>query len=103
MEKIHSKLLIDKILEIIEASDKKCDIGLVHNNEHIELLNIKLMEEVNEYIESNDIEKLADILEIIYSIVKQREISIDELESIRIKKNEERRSLEKRIKLAKVY
>ncbi len=102
-EKIYNKLVRDKIPEIIETDNRKCEVELVDKNELIELLNIKLLEEVNEYLESSDIEELADILEVIYSIIKQRDISIDEVESIRIKKNNERGGFDKGIKLIKVY
>lgn len=102
-EKVYNKLVRDKIPEIIESDNRKCEVELVDKNEFIKLLNAKLLEEVNEYLVSNNIEELADILEVIYSIVKQRKISIDEVERIRINKKNERGSFDKGIKLIKVY
>ena len=53
-------------------------------------MNTKLQEELDEYLESGQIEELADILEIIYAIIDFKEISREELEKIRKEKQKER-------------
>lgn len=102
-EKIYNKLVRDKIPQIIKKDNKEYEIEIVEKDELIKLLNLKLQEEVTEYLESNDIEELADILEVIYGILDSRNISKKKLEDIRIKKKEERGGFEEGVKLIKVY
>ncbi len=101
-EEIYNKLVRDNIPEIIASSNKKCEIKIVEKDELTELLNLKLQEEVSEYLESNEVEELADILEVIYGILDSKNISKEELEDIRIKKKEERGGFKEGIKLIKV-
>lgn len=102
-KKTYNKLVRDGIPAIIEASGKRCTVETVEGKELIKLLNQKLQEEVDEYIASNDVEELADIMEVIYSILHNKGIAIEELESIRLGKKEERGGFSKGIKLLKVY
>jgi predicted house-cleaning noncanonical NTP pyrophosphatase (MazG superfamily) len=102
MEIIYNKLVRDRIAEIIKKSGKKYEVEIVDNAEYKLLLNKKLLEEVNEYLETENIEEIADILEVLYSIMKYENIDKEEIERIRMKKNQERGSFEKRIKLIKV-
>ena len=101
--KIHNKLVRDNIPDIIEAGGKECTVEIVDGEELVKLLNEKLQEEIDEYIASNDIEELADIMEVIYGILHNRGITIEELETIRLKKKEERGGFSKGIKLLKVF
>ena len=56
-----------------------------------------MVEEVKEYLESQETEELADIVEVIYSIVKSKNISLEDFEKIRIDKVEKRGGFDKRI------
>ena len=56
-----------------------------------------MVEEVKEYLESQETEELADIVEVIYSIVKLKNISLEDFEKIRIDKVEKRGGFDKRI------
>jgi len=91
-EKIHNKLVRDDIPKVIEENNKKCETEIVKGEELSKLLNEKLQEEVNEYLESYDIEELADILEVIHGILHNKGVTIEELEAIRTKKKEKRRT-----------
>jgi len=102
-EKIYNKLVRDRIPEVIANSNKQYETKIVEGNDLKELLNLKLQEEVSEYLETNDIEELADIMEVVYGILDSRNITKEELEVIRIKKKEERGGFTKGIKLIKVY
>ena len=62
-------------------------------------LNKKLQEEVKEYLEDNNVEELADIVEVIYGILNSMNVSIKEFEKIRINKQEKRGAFEKKIYL----
>ena len=52
----------------------------------------KLVEEVEEYLESQEPEELADVVEVIYSIVKSKNISLEDFEKIRMNKAEKKGS-----------
>lgn len=101
--KVYNKLVRDNIPDIIEAGNKKCKTEIVKGEELARLLNEKLQEEVDEYIVSGEIEELADIMEVIHSILHNRGVTVEELEAIRLRKKEERGGFSKRIKLLEVF
>ena len=70
--KIYNKLVRDKIPEIIKKNGSSCEVRKLSDNEYIEMLDAKLIEEVKEYQESQDIEEIADILEVLMAITKSR-------------------------------
>ncbi|MGB4313001.1 MAG: nucleoside triphosphate pyrophosphohydrolase, partial [Natronincolaceae bacterium] len=100
--KIYNKLIRDNIPDIIRVGGKECTVETVEGEELIKLLNEKLQGEVDEYIVSNDIEELADIVEVIYGILHNRGVTVEELENIRLKKKGERGGFSKGIKLLEV-
>ena len=69
--------------------------------EYINELNKKLQEETNEYLEDNNVEELADIVEVIYAILDLKNVSIDEFETIRKSKVEKRGAFKNKIFLEK--
>ena len=93
----YNKLVRDKIPEIIEAENKKPIFRTLDDEEYIVELERKLYEETNEYLESESIEELADILEIVYSLCEANGQSIHELEKICNAKRENRGGFSKRI------
>ena len=97
--KVYNKLVRDKITDIIEADGRKAKYRILDNNEYKEELNKKLQEEVKEYLEDKNVEELADIIEVIYGILNSMEVSIEEFEKIRIKKQQERGAFYKKIYL----
>ena len=60
---------------------------------------LKQLPEVKEYLEDNNVEELADIVEVIYGILNSMDVSIKEFEKIRINKQEQRGAFEKKIYL----
>jgi len=103
MQSTHYKKLVrDKIPEIIEASGKTCSWEVLLDDEYVKKLNEKLLEEVNEYIETGSIEELADINEVIKAILEHKGISEEEVEELRLKKLEIRGGFKKRIVLKRV-
>lgn len=52
-----------------------------------------------EYLDDNNIEELADIVEVVYGILNSMDVTIDEFEKVRIKKQEERGAFNKKIYL----
>jgi predicted house-cleaning noncanonical NTP pyrophosphatase (MazG superfamily) len=85
-----NKAIRDKIPEIIAESGKKFNLKQLDDESFLAELEKKLIEEVNEYTESKDVEELADLLEVIYRISELRGVSSDELDEIRKEKAEKR-------------
>ena len=97
MTKIYNKLVRDRIPEIIEASGNKCKTKILSDREYLEMIDAKLDEELAEYHKDQNIEELADLLELIYAAAIARGYSIEELESTRTDKAQKRGSFDKRI------
>ena len=76
--------------EIIAESGKKYNLKQIDNASFLAEIEKKLIEEVNEYAESKDVEELADLLEVIYRISELRGVNSDELDEIRKDKAEKR-------------
>jgi len=87
---LHNKAIRDKIPEIIAESGKKCNTKQLDDESFLAEIEKKLIEEVNEYTESKDVEELADLLEVIYRISELRGINSVELDKIRKDKAEKR-------------
>lgn len=98
----YNKLVRDKIPEIIETSGKKCEIQVLKDDAYLEMLEIKLDEELKEYHESHEVEELADILEVIYALANASSISKEHLEDIRKLKAEKRGAFDRKILLKSV-
>ena len=98
----YDKLIRDKIPEIIEQSGKKSIVEVMDNDTYIEYLEQKLNEELAEYQQDKSIEKLADLLEVMYVVVTARGYSVEELERIRLEKAEKRGAFEKKLLLKSV-
>ena len=88
--KKYNKVIRDKIPEIIAESGKKYNLKHLDNASFLAELEKKLIEEVNEYVQSKDVEELADMLEVIYRISELRGVNSDELDEIRKDKAEKR-------------
>ena len=87
---LYNKAIRDKIPEIIAESGKKCNTKQLDDESFLAEIEKKLIEEVNEYSESKDVEELADLLEVIYRISELRGVNSDELDKIRKEKAKER-------------
>lgn len=97
--KRYNKLVRDKIIDIIETDGRIAKYRILDDNEYRQELNKKLQEEVKEYLEDNNVEELADIVEVIYGILNSMNVSIQEFEKVRINKQEKRGAFEKKIYL----
>lgn len=97
--KIYNKLVRDKIVDIIEGEGRKVNYIILDDKDYRKELNKKLQEEVKEYLEDNNVEELADIVEVIYGILNSMNVSIEDFEKVRMDKKEKRGDFEKRIYL----
>ena len=95
--KIYNKLVRDNIEEIMIANGAKPVTRIWSNDEYLKELNKKLLEEVKEYLESDEIEELADIEEVILAILNVKGETKDKLEEIRKNKVLKRGSFNKKI------
>lgn len=86
--KEYNKLVRDKIPEIIRADGKECEVRIAEGKEKCELLEKKLMEEVNEFLEDKNLEELADVMEVLFGLAREIGYSEEEL----IRKREDKRS-----------
>ena len=101
--KKYHKLVRDRIPEIIQASGKSFTIEILPVQDYIRMLDAKLDEELAEYHKDQNIEELADLLEVIRAVSVARGYSLEELERVRQEKAAERGGFEKRILLKEVY
>ena len=99
--KIYNKLVRDNIEEIMISKGAKPVTRILSDEEYLTELNKKLLEEVNEYLESEDIEELADIKEVFLAILEAKQISNETLEEIRLNKVKKRGAFKKRLFLEK--
>jgi len=99
---VYDKLVRDRIPEIIKSSGKTCITETLSEKDYLWMLDKKMVEELVEYYKDHSIEELADLMEVVYAAVIARGFTIEELESIRKKKAEERGKFEKRILLKEV-
>ncbi|MCI9287616.1 MAG: nucleoside triphosphate pyrophosphohydrolase [Clostridia bacterium] len=95
--KVYNKLVRDRIPEIIKSEGRNVKIKILNDEEYRCELNKKLQEEVKEYIEDNNIEELADIVEVIYGILNSMDVSIEEFEKVRKDKAEKRGAFKEKI------
>lgn len=103
MKYIYNKLVRDRIPENINSMEgRNCNYKILNDDEYLEELDKKLFEEAHEFIEEHSIEELADLMEVIFAIMKDRNISIEDIENARKIKNNEKGSFNDKIYLIDV-
>ena len=102
MTKTYNKLIRDKIPEIIASQGKTCHTQILDPDAYRTMLEEKLQEELNEYLESKHLEELADLLEVIRALVAANGYTWAQLEATRAAKFAQRGGFEKRILLTEV-
>lgn len=98
----YGKLVRDKIIDIIKANGEIPKYYKLSDEEFLNELHKKLLEEANEFIEEDSPEELADLLEVVYAIAKHKNIDMKQVEDIRLKKREKRGGFENKIYLETV-
>lgn len=98
----YDKIVRDFIPSIIENTGKIAETRVLNKDEAINYLNKKLSEELDEYLESSDLEELADLLEVIHGLLYHKGLSFEDLEQLRLKKKQKRGGFEDGILLTKV-
>ncbi|MFQ6773508.1 MAG: phosphoribosyl-ATP pyrophosphohydrolase [Clostridia bacterium] len=95
--KTFNKLVRDKIPQIIENNGEKCVTRILTDEEYLAQLNAKLQEEMKEYLESGDIEELADLEEVLRAILDVKGCAYADFEHIRQAKVDKRGAFKQKI------
>lgn len=95
----YKKLVRDKIPDIIKKNNEMPITRILSDEEYLKELNIKIQEELKEYLESGDVEELADLEEVLRAILDAQNISYEEFEEIRNKKVQKRGAFKEKIYL----
>ena len=102
MKTVYYKLIRDKIPEIIEAQGKICVTEILSDAQYLKMVDAKLDEELAEYHKDQNIEELADLLEVIYAAAAARGCTKEQLERVRAEKERKRGAFRKKILLREV-
>ncbi len=100
--KIYNKLVRDNIPEIIKENGQTAYISVLGNEKYNEELKNKLCEETKEFLDSEDIEELADIVEVVEALANYKGSSIEHVLAIKERKALKNGKFEKRLFLEKV-
>jgi len=93
----YNKLVRDKIPEYIKSKGGLPIIHIAGDVEYWEKLKEKLQEEVQEFLEAENAEEMADILEAIDAICDFKKFDKKEIESIKNKKAKDRGKFKEKI------
>ena len=102
MTRKYNKLVRDRIPEIIESSGNNCVAEILSDEDYLKMLDAKLDEELAEYHADQNIEELADLMEVIRACAVARGYTLEELEQVREEKAAKRGGFEKKILLKEV-
>jgi len=91
----YNKLVRDKIPEMLDKKGISYEQRIASDDEYKQELIKKLVEEVGEFQEENVIEELADVIEVLEALKTLPEYQ--DVESVRLKKKEDRGGFEKRL------
>ena len=103
MKYIYNKLVRDRIPENINSMEgRNCNYKILNYDEYLEELDKKLFEEAHEFIEEHSVEELADLMEVIYTIMKINNISMNDVENARKIKRDKKGGFNNKIYLINV-
>ncbi|MFH1712488.1 MAG: nucleoside triphosphate pyrophosphohydrolase [Patescibacteria group bacterium] len=92
-----NKLVRDKIPDIIRANGEVPMTYVADDEEYYQRLKQKLQEEIDEFIAEDNIEELADVLEVIYALCDVQNVRRVDLEQIRQIKEDKRGGFKEKI------
>ncbi|MGG4501526.1 phosphoribosyl-ATP pyrophosphohydrolase [Paenibacillus polymyxa] len=78
---------------------------VLDDNDYSDMLDMKLEEELQEYLTAetaDQVGELADLVEVVYAILDNQGISIEDFEQIRLEKKEKRGGFKNRLLLVQV-
>ncbi|TBX75887.1 phosphoribosyl-ATP pyrophosphohydrolase [Bacillus mycoides] len=102
----HNKLTRNKIPQIIKNNGKTPTTRILPKEDYIKELCKKTQEELTEYLEATKkehrLEELSDLLELINALAEHEGTTLEEINNIRKKKEEERGGFSDRVFLIEV-
>ncbi|MCY9696423.1 nucleoside triphosphate pyrophosphohydrolase [Paenibacillus alginolyticus] len=101
----HKKLVRDKIPQVVGEQGKKAEFRVLSDVEYKAVLNLKLHEELLEFINANEddqITELADLVEVVYGILETKGVSIEDFEKVRLTKKAEYGGFKEKLLLVSV-
>ena len=102
MKRIYHKLIRHRFPEIIETQGQCCIVKQLSDEEYLKMVDAKLDEELAEYHKDQNLEELADLLEVIFAAAEARGYTKEQLESVRSEKEAQRGVFRKRLLLLEV-
>lgn len=93
----YNKLVRDNIPEYIKSKGKTAVFHVADEETYWRKLKEKLQEEVSEFLKSEELEEIADLLEVIEAVCEYKNFDRKEIEEVKNKKSEERGKFLKRI------
>jgi len=96
------KLVRDRVIEHIKMEGKLPIFHVADQEEYWNKLKEKLIEECQEFVESENIEEIADVLEVIDTIIEFKNFKQKNIIKIKDEKSKERGKFKKKIILSKI-
>ena len=93
----YNKLVRDKIPEHITRKGEKCTTHVADDVEYWSKLKEKLSEEVDEFLQDENIEELADVLEVLDAMIVYKKFHKGKIAETQKEKAEKRGKFERRI------
>lgn len=102
MKYYYNKLVRDKVVQNINNKGCKSEFKILNEEEYKKELDKKLLEEANEVIDVHSAEEIGDLLEVIIAIMKQYNISENEVKMQMEQKRKDKGVFEDKIYLISV-
>lgn len=103
MKYAYNKLVRDKIPEAIEKTEgRTANYKILNDKEYLQELDRKLFEEAHEFVEEHSVEELADLMEVISTIMNVRGLSLEEVEVARKAKSDKKGKFDDKVYLIDV-
>lgn len=93
----YNKLVRDNIPDIIRKNGEIPHTSILDDEAYLQELKTKLIEETNEFIDSDELMELADILEVVEHLSKAKGSNLDEVLELKEQKEIKNGAFEKKI------
>lgn len=101
MTRIYNKLIRDNIPEICKKNNQLAVTKVLDDKKYKSALKTKLLEETVEYLKSEELMELADILEVVDALSKAQGSSLDEIIRLKNEKAQKNGAFDKKLLLIK--